>query len=404
MIRRQGFRFRLKPRVSQAPLLLQFLGCSRFVWNAILAENRYRYEEGDPLPLTYVELCARLKLLKGRHMFLQDAHSQPLQQTLRDLARAYQAAFDPKLAAKMPKFKKKGHAQGIRFPQGFKVERNGVYLPKIGWVAFRLSARTRKRRMIEGTIKSVTVRLEARCWYVTFQTEREVPEPIHENADSAVGIDLGVAQFAALSDGSFVEGANPLKKHEQRLAFLQRRLSRKAKFSANWRKAKARITKLSSRIAAVRNDVLHKASATISKNHATVVMENLRIVGMTKSAKGTIEAPGRNVRAKARLNQRILDQGWGEFRRQLAYKLAWKGGRLLLVDPRNTSRTCSTCGHVSSENRLTQAAFACVACGYASNADTNAAKNILGRAGWARIACGDSPLGESSKQEARCAA
>ena len=129
------------------------------------------------------------------------------------------------------------------------------------------------------------------------------------------------------------------------------------------------------------------------------MLEDLRIANMTTSAIGTVEEPGKNVRAKSGLNRRILDQGWGEFRRQLAYKLEWSGGTLLLVDPRDTSRTCAQCGHVSGENRQTQAAFRCVACGHAANADTNAAINILRRAGSARIACGDSLLSESSKQE-----
>ncbi|MGH7706365.1 MAG: RNA-guided endonuclease InsQ/TnpB family protein, partial [Vulcanimicrobiaceae bacterium] len=148
-------------------------------------------------------------------------------------------------------------------------------------------------------------------------------------------------------------------------------------------------------------DMLHKASTTISKNHAVVVLEDLRIRNMTASAKGTLDEPGSNVRAKSGLNRRILAQGWGEFRRQLDYKLAWNGGTLLLVDPRNTSRTCAACGHVSAENRQTQAAFRCIACGHAANADTNAAINILRRAGQVRIACGDSSLDGSAKQETR---
>jgi transposase len=166
VVRRQGYRFRLKPRVSQESLLRRFLGCSRFLWNAFLAENDYRYEQGDPLPLSYAAFCVRLKSLKERHAFLREVHSQPLQQTLRDLTRAYQKAFDPKLAAEMPTFKKKTNASGIRFPQGFKVERNGLFLPKIGWVAFRVSKRTAKKRKIAGDIKNVTVRLEAGRWYV----------------------------------------------------------------------------------------------------------------------------------------------------------------------------------------------------------------------------------------------
>ena len=216
--------------------------------------------------------------------------------------------------------------------------------------------------------------------------------------------DLGVTKFAALSDGSFIDGANAFKKYEKRLAFYQRCLSRKRTFSANWRKAKAKVSRVHRKIANVRNDLLHKSSTTISKNHAVVVLEDLRITNMTASARGTLEQPGTNVAAKSGLNRRILDQGWGEFRRQLGYKLAWNGGTLLLVDPRNTSRTCAACGQVSAQNRQTQAAFKCIACGHASNADTNAAKNILGRAGQARIACGDTPLGVSMKQAAYCAA
>jgi putative transposase len=401
MIRLEGYRFRLKPKPAEASLLRQFVGCSRFVWNAILAENEARFEMGDPLKVSYAAFCERLQTLKARHDFLRGVHSQPLQQTLRDMAGAYQRAFNPKLAAEMPTFKKKGFAQGIRFPQGFKVERNGVYLPKIGWVGFRVTKRTAKRKVL-GEVQNVTVRLEAGKWYVSFQTEREVAEPVHENAGSAVGIDVGVARFAALSDQTFCDGANAFQKHERRLAVLQRRLARKVKFSANWRKAKARITAIHSRIANIRKDQIHKASATISKNHAVVVMEDLRITNMTASAAGATAEPGRNVAAKSGLNRRILDQGWGELRRQIGYKLDWLGGTLLLVDPRNTSRTCNACGHISAENRVTQAAFKCVDCGHASNADTNAAKNILGRAGQARIACGVSKV--TAKQEALCVA
>lgn len=399
MLRRQAYRYRLIPTTTQATLLRQFLGCSRLVWNAVLAENEYRFEQGDPLPLKLGAFCERLNALKARLPFLRDVHSQPLQQTLRDLARAYQSAFDPKVASEIPAFKKKRNGGGFRLPQSFKVERSGVYLPKIGWVAFRFSKRTSKRK-VEGTVKNVTVRHEAGHWFVSLQVERDVVEPVHPNLAAEIGVDCGIARFAALSDGTFFDGANAFKKHKRRLATLQRRLSSKVKFSANWKKIKAHITAIHSRIANIRRDQLHKASATISKNHAVVVLEDLAIKNMSASAKGTIEEPGTNVAAKSGLNRRILDQGWGEFRRQLGYKLMWNGGTLLLIDPRNTSRTCNACGHVSAENRKTQAVFACVECGHAANADTNAAKNTLGRAGLARIACGDSQ--ESTKQEALC--
>ncbi len=393
MTRRQGYRFRLKPTQAEAALLRRFVGCSRFLWNELLALNELRHECGEKR-LGFAAMCEYLVYLKGEFPFLREVHSQPLQQTLKDLAIAYRRAFDPKLSARLPRFKKRGRLrrQGIRFPQGFAIDGSGVSLPKIGWIGFR------KSREIEGTPKNVTVSCDGDRWYVTIQTGREVAEPVHASA-SAVGIDLGVARFAALSDGTFIEGANAFKKYEKRLAVYQRRMARKVKFSANWRKAKANVSRLQRKVANLRNDMLHKASTAIGKNHAVVVMEDLRIVNMTASAKGTVEEPGSNVRAKSGLNRRILDQGWGEFRRQLGYKLAWSGGRLLLVDPRNTSRTCSHCDHVSRGNRQTQAAFRCVACGHAANADTNAAINILRRAGSARIACGDSPLPAGSQTQ-----
>src|SRR5450755_712543 len=243
------------------------------------------------------------------------------------------------------------------------------------------------KRKLEGKISSVTVKLNAGLWYVSFATEREVAEPVHPMMGEVVGIDLGVNRWAALSDGTFLEGANAFKKYEARLASLQQKLAKCVTFSKNWAKVKRKITRLHSKIANVRKDQIHKATCAISKNHAVVIKEDLRVVNMTASAKGTIEEPGKNVAAKSGLNRRIQDQGWGEFDRQLAYKLEWRGGKLLRVDPRNTSRECNACGHISKENRVTQESFVCVACGHASNADTNAALNIEGRAGWARIVC-----------------
>ncbi|MGH7661418.1 MAG: RNA-guided endonuclease InsQ/TnpB family protein [Vulcanimicrobiaceae bacterium] len=394
--RRQGYRFRLKPKQRDDLLLRRFLGCSRFVWNTVLAMNELRSERGEER-LGYATMCGYLVYLKGEYPFLREAYSQSLQHTLKDLSRAYQRAFDPNLLARLPRFKKRGSLAGIHFPQGFRIHGQAVYLPKIGWIGFR------KSREIEGNIKNVTVSSDGRDWYVAIQTERETEEPLHR-ARSAVGIDLGVARFAALSDGTFIDGANAFKRLEGRLALLQRRLSRKRRFSANWCKTKNIVLRVHRKIANVRNDFLHKASTTISKNHALVVLEDLHITNMTASARGNVQRPGGNVRAKSALNRRILDQGWGEFRRQLGYKLAWSGGALLLVDPRGTSRTCSKCGDVSAESRQTQAAFRCVACGHACNADTNAAMNILRRAGQARIACGDSSLDGSAKQEAQLVA
>ncbi len=176
-------------------------------------------------------------------------------------------------------------------------------------------------------------------------------------------------------------------------------MSHKKKFSNNWKKAKSHVQRIQAKIAHVRNDFLHKISTDISKNHAMIVVEDLKVTNMSKSASGTIEAPGKRVRQKRGLNRSILDQGWGEFRRQLEYKQAWNNGLFIAVNPKNTSRRCFCCGHVSADNRKTQAKFECIACSYTANADINAACNILA-AGHAVLACGDpTQLGRSVKQE-----
>ena len=233
-------------------------------------------------------------------------------------------------------------------------------------------------------MKNVTVSQSCGKWRVSIQTEREVEQPIPQGG--AVGIDMGIARFATLSNGTFVAPINSFKRHETRLRKAQQALSRKVKFSNNWKKAKARVQRIHSRIGNARRDYLHKTSTAISQNHAMVCIEDLQVRNMSKSAAGSADAPGRNVRAKSGLNKSILDQGWFEFRRQLDYKLAWQGGWLVAVPPQNTSRTCPCCGRVSKDNRQTQARFECVACGFEENADVVGAINVL-RAGHARLAC-----------------
>ena len=351
--------------------MLRFAGCCRFVWNKALELEKAAYVElGERLG--YNALAKLLPEWKADPAtgFLAEAPSQALQQVLMDLDRAYTNFFQKR--ASHPRFKKRGQHDSFRYPQGFKLEEGNsrIYLPKIGWVPYRNS------RKIEGKPKQVTVSLSAGKWYVSIQTEREVDAPVH-SSQKEVGIDMGVACFAALSDGTTIQPIHSFRKHEKKLAKLQRSLSRKKKFSANWRKQKAKIARLHKKIADLRNDFLHKHSATISKNHAVVVVEDLKIQAMTVSASGSVDAPGRNVEVKSRFNKAILDQGWGEFKRQLGYKLEWLGGVLLAVSPENTSITCSQCRVVDSASRRTRARFLCTNCGYDENADHNAALNIL---------------------------
>lgn len=310
--------------------------------------------------------------------WLRDAPAQVLQQSLKNLERAYSSFFDKRTA--FPHFKKKGRPGSFRFPQSCKLDGDRIYLPKLGWVRYRRS------REVLGIVKNVTISSAGGKWFASIQTEREVDVPVHNG--TAVGIDMGIVRFATLSDGTVFAPLNSFRRHELALAKAQRVMSRKVKFSNNWRKAKTRVQRIHIHIGNARRDYLHKTSTAISNNHAMICIEDLKVRNMSASAAGTIDAPGTNVRAKSGLNKAILDQGWYEFRRQLDYKTAWRGGHLIAVLPRNTSRTCTECGHIDKANRRTQAQFRCVACGFEENADLVGAINVL-RAGHAQLACGD---------------
>ena len=176
-------------------------------------------------------------------------------------------------------------------------------------------------------------------------------------------------------------------------------MSRKQKFSNNWKKAKTTVQKIHIAIANARKDFLHKTSTTISQNHALVCIEDLQVKNMSRSSKGDREQHGKQVKQKSGLNRAILDQGWGEFRRQLDYKVQWNGGILLAVPPQHTSQTCPACGHVSKENRQTQTKFLCVYCDYENHADVVGAINVLER-GYRLLARGESVHSDRSmKQE-----
>jgi len=392
MLKQYAYKFQLKSNIHQAKKMAQFAGCNRLIWNKALALQKER-PETDKKIYKYTELAEMLVEWKKEQNFLNETHSQTYQQTLKSLDRALSEAFNKNNPKKFPVFKKKGLKDSFKYPQGCKLEEKDsrIYLPKLGWVCYR------KSRSVEGEVKNVTVSKNCGKWYVSIQVEVEIEQPKH-SSKSMVGIDVGIAKFATISNGEIIEGLNTFRKYEKRLAFLQRKLSRKQKFSNNWKKLKVKISRLHAKIANIRKDFLHKATDKISKNHAVVVMEDLKVSNMSKSASGTIENKGKKVKAKSGLNKAILDQGWYEFRRQLEYKLKWRGGYLVLVSPKYTSQKCSECGHTESENRTSQVKFECKNCGHSENADVNASKNILA-AGLAVFACGGYDISQPLKQE-----
>ena len=366
---RKGYKYRLKANRSTRGQFVRFAGACRFVWNKILAINDHRYFAGVPR-LSYAEACELVAWWKQSEEYgwLRELHSQVLQQCLKDLERAYSNLFAGRSAP--PRYRKKFLADSFRYPQGFKLDGRHVYLPMVGWVEFWES------RPIEGTVKNVTVSRQGQHWFVAFQVEEELLDHVHP-ATAAMGIDLGIATFAAFSDGTLHPPLNAYRRVEKKKARMQRRLAGMVKYSQNWKKQQRRIAHRDIRIANCRHDFLHKLSTETSNNHAVIVIEDLQVRNMSQSARGTVDEPGRHVAQKAGLNKAILDQGWGTFRRMLEYKQRWRGGEVIAVNPRFTSQTCPECGHVSKLNRPQQALFSCVACGYTYHADIVAAKHIL---------------------------
>jgi putative transposase len=389
----KGFKYELRLTEEQKSLCNQTVGCCRYVWNKGLELKKKLWEEKKE-NLSRFDLDGLLTEWKEKLDWLGIPPSQALQQVNKDLAQAFENFFN---GSGYPTFKKKGIYDRFRLPQGIELKQQlskkvgQVKLPKLGIVQFT------KTREIEGEIKHVTISKHCGKWYISFNCEIE--KDIKEKKEGKeIGIDRGINIFAKCSDETDISSIFPLKKNLDKLAKLQRKMSKKKKFSSNWKKLKRKLSKVHNHIANVRKDYLHKKTTELSKSHRLIVLEDLKVGNMSKSAKGTKENPGKNVKAKSGLNRSILDQGWYMFQKFLEYKMKWNGGRVLYVDPKYTSQKCSICGHISKENRKSQAEFKCEKCGYEANADLNASRNILAE-GQAVIACGVETLVSTVKQE-----
>lgn len=377
MIVHRGYQFRLYPTPEQDGLFRQFAGVCRFIYNLAL-EQREKYRdtyEYSGVRLGYVQQARELTMLRAEVDWIAAVSQTCQQQALRDLDKAFGDFFAGR--TRYPTRRRKGVNDSFRF-QGREVEVrrlndkwSSVRLPKIGWVKLRRS------RDISGTLLNATVSLTPLGWVIAFTCERQLTR----GADTAgsVGIDRGVAATLMLSNGESFSVPSSLKAIDRSYRAAQRVLARRQKGSARRRKALARCARLAARRARIRRDWHHKVSSNIADQFRTVVMEDLKIRNMTATAKGTVEAPGVNVRQKAGLNRSILNQGWGSFATILGYKLEERGGTLVLVDPAYTSQTCSDCGTVDKKSRKSQAVFHCQHCGFRANADHNAAINILRR-------------------------
>ncbi|BDY13976.1 RNA-guided endonuclease InsQ/TnpB family protein [Hydrogenimonas cancrithermarum] len=370
----KAVKVRLYPSNEQKRIISSQIGGARYVYNRTLALRKYAYQKLG-IKVGKFALIKHITKLKKRKKtaWLKEIDSQAIQQSIANMDKAYQHFFK---GGGYPKFKSRHHSrQSYQYPQRVKIEGNKVFLPKVGWVKMK-----GWREEFAGKIKTVTVSYEAYQYHASILIDTEEDKILKpcNNINKAIGLDVGVALMVADSSGKKHKPLD-LTKELEKLRRAAQSVSRKKKGSNNRAKAKAKLTKINLKIANKRKDFLHKLSLQYAENQGIVVVEDLKIKNMTKSAKGTKEKPGKSVKAKAGLNRVITQQSWGMFFEFLEYKLKERGGQLIKVDPKFTSQTCPKCGHISKNNRKSQSKFVCESCGFSENADVVGAKNILVR-------------------------
>lgn len=356
------YQFRLQPTKEQTELLTQSVGCVRKVWNLFLDSNNKHYKETKTY-YSYNENSKKLTLLKQDLVYLKEAYSQALQQTLKNLDNAFQSFF--KGQSQYPVFKKKFKDNAIHYPQHFKVfkdfegKKGKIKIPKIGYVDF-----IQHRQIAENFVaKNLYISQKGTHWYVSIQGELKSSSPKVE-CKKCVALDLGIKNFWTSNEAQFVKPINAYQTNLNKLKYYQRKLGMKTKYSKSWYKTKLILARIHHKISNIRKDFNHKLSSFLIKNYDVIILEKLNIQAMLEQG-------------FSKLNLQILDQGWGQFKTFLKYKAEWQNKKVIEVNPAYTSQTCLQCGYISKENRKTQASFVCQSCEFNCHADLNASYNIL---------------------------
>ena len=363
MIKRRAFKFRIKSPHKHREKFQRFAGAGRWIANRGLELRSKAYKENGKT-ITYYEQNNELVALKEEFPWLQEIHSQVLQQALKNLDFAFKNFFRNVKQGKTPgypRFKKKGVRESFRYPQGVKVKGSQAYLPKIGWIEFR------KSREIEGIIKETTIIQEGNAWYICFSCEIEVPEPVPAPIDEnrAIGIDMGLKVFATTSSGKenkLDQVKNPqfLKKSLSKLKYQSKQFSKKVKKSKNSSKARLKLSKHHARITNQRNDFVQKLSTLMIKNHDIFCIESLDISNLL--------AKGSKDRSRA-----ISDAGWRSFLHCLKYKAEECGKHIVEAGKYfPSSQLCSSCWH-QKEMPLELREYECPNCGLKIDRDYNSA-------------------------------
>jgi len=352
MLVRRGYKYRIIPTKEQEKSLLQHGGNTRFLWNYALKTNQDYYKETGKFKF-YYELAASLPKLKEEYPFLKKSFSQSLQMVLRQFDKALKDFF--KKEKGFPTFKKKMLLNdSFTCPQKWRLGKGFIFIPKIGEVKWI------KHRAMKGNPKSITISQDGNKWYCSVLCEYEIIEK-EKGFTDIVGCDVGLKEFATLSNGTIISNPKHIKKYEKKLVKEQRKLSKKKKGSKNRFKQRLKVRKIQNKIRNVRRDFLHKTSNSIAKNYDGICLEDLNIKGMMKN----------HYLAKS-----ISDVSWSEFNRQLEYKCKWNFKHYIKIgrfEP--TSKKCSNCGCIQ-EMPLSKRIFNCPDCGVSIDRDLNASINI----------------------------
>jgi len=376
---------RIYPNPSQIRAFERILWTCCSLYNAALEERRSAYGRykiaGKPKDFPWPTMRSQIDgYLEAReeNIWLQNIYSETLRNVLKKID-VSMSAFMRRVSrgekAGYPRFRSSRRYDTFSYPHGdraIKVFEKTLKFPKeIGYVKYRKSGRDLPQEF-------GVVRISRSCgrWYACFEYIVEARPLVPSGRE--VGVDVGIANYAALSTNDFIP--NGKWDRNGNAYFHQRALATKKKRSKRRRKAVLLLAKSKAREKCQRDDFLHKESRKLVTNFDLIALEKLQILNMVRSAKGTVEEPGSKVSQKAGLNRSILDAAWGRFTNMIAYKAEEAGRKVVFVDPKNTSLTCSSCGHVGKENRKSQSEFLCVSCGHCDHADVNAAKNILERA------------------------
>lgn len=356
----KAYKYKLNQNDTQRIFFEKSFGCTRFVYNWALNMRIEAYQK-DKTRLSWVDICKMLTKLKKQEetIWLNDVSNMSLQSSIRNMDAAFTRFFREKKG--FPKFKsKKEPRKSFQFVQGVTIdfERNRIKFPKVGWVKFF------KNRTFEGKIGTVTVSKTATGkYYVSLLVDdgNAFPNKVPIEYDTTIGIDVGIKDFAVLSNGQVFQNPKYLEKAEQRLKVLQRRFAKKKKGSNRREKARVQLAKQYEKVRNCRSNFIHQVTSRIVRENQTIVIEDLNVKGMVKNHN---------------LSKSILSASWHEFFRQLEYKCEWKGKNLIKIGRFEPSSKMCTCGYIYKDLKLSQREWTCPNCGQINDRDLLAAINI----------------------------